>query len=85
MSTDQTTEVNKWVKDEQMAKHLFAQRIPDSTAFQVQKKMTMAEMWMEISKEYMEKGMYAQMDLHAQFLKSKLAKGANIWQFLDGL
>ena len=32
LSTDQTAEVNKWNKDEQMAKHLLAQRIPDSTA-----------------------------------------------------
>ena len=32
MSADQKTEVNKWVKDERMAKYLLAQRIPDSTA-----------------------------------------------------
>ena len=31
MSADQKTEVNKWVKDERMAKYLLAQRIPDST------------------------------------------------------
>ena len=32
MSADQKTKVNKWVKDEQMAKHLLAQWIPVSTA-----------------------------------------------------
>ena len=85
MSADQKTEVNKWVKDKRMAKHLLAQRIPDSTALQVQKKMTVAEMWAEITKEYMEKGVYAQTDLRVQFLKLKLAKGADVRQFLDGL
>ena len=45
----------------------------------------MAEMWKEISKEYTEKGAYAQMDLHTQFLESRLAKGADVRQFLDGL
>ena len=68
-----------------MAKHLLAQWIPDSTTLRVQKKMTMAEMWAEITKEYTEKGAYAQMDLCAQFLESKLAKGADVQQFLDGL
>ena len=68
-----------------MAKHLLAQRIPDLTALRVQKKTTVAEMWAEITKEYTEKGAYAQTDLHAQFLESKLAKGADVWQFLDGL
>ena len=85
MSTDQTTKVNKWIKDEQMAKHLLAQQIPDLTALQVQKKTTMAEMWAEITKEYTEKGAYAQTDLRAQFLELKLAKGADVRQFLDGL
>ena len=73
MSTAQTTEVNKWIKDEQVAKHLLAQQTPDLTALQVQKKTTVADM-KEISKEYMEKGMYTQIDLCAQFLKSKLVK-----------
>ena len=85
MSTDQKTEVNKWVKDEWMAKYLLAQRIPDSTALRVQKKATVADMWKEISKEYTEKGVYAQTDLHTQFLKSRLAKGVDVCQFLDGL
>ena len=85
MSADQKTEVNKWVKDEWMAKYLLTQRIPDSTALRVQKKATVAEMWKEISKEYTEKGAYTQTDLRTQFLESKLAKGADVHQFLDGL
>ena len=42
-------------------------------------------MWNEISKEYTEKGAYAQTDLHMQFLESRLAKGVDVRQFLDGL
>ena len=80
ISTDQTTEVNKWVKNEHMAKHLLAQWVLNSTALQVQKKMTMAEMWAEIAKEYTKKGTYAQMDLCVQFLELKLAKGVNVHQ-----
>ena len=49
---------------------------------QVQKKATVAEMWKEISKEYTEKGAYTQMDLRTQFLKLRLAKGADVRQFL---
>ena len=64
---------------------LLAQRIPDSTTLQVQKKATVAEMWKEISKEYTEKGAYAQTDLRTQFLESRLARGADVHQFLDGL
>ena len=42
-------------------------------------------MWNEITKEYTEKGTYAQMDLCAQFLDSKLQKGVEVCLFLDGL
>ena len=42
-------------------------------------------MWKEISKEYTEKGVYAQMDLHMHVLELRLAKGADVHQFLDGL
>jgi hypothetical protein len=42
-------------------------------------------MWNEITREYTEKDAYAQTDLHAQFLKSKLPKGTKVRHFLDGL
>ena len=42
-------------------------------------------MWGEITKEYTEKGTYAQTDLRAQFLDSKLQKGVEVRHFLDGL
>ena len=42
-------------------------------------------MWNEITKEYTEKGTYAQTDLRTQFLDSKLQKGVKVRHFLDGL
>ena len=42
-------------------------------------------MWNEITKEYTEKGTYAQTDLHTQFLDSKLQKGVEVHHFLDSL
>ena len=42
-------------------------------------------MWGKITKEYTEKGTYAQTDLCAQFLDSKLQKGVEVCHFLDGL
>ena len=42
-------------------------------------------MWGEITKEYTEKGTYAQTDLRTQFLNSKLQKGVEVHHFLDGL
>lgn len=85
LTPEQQTKVNKWVKDKQIAKHLLAQKIPDLTILQVQKKTTVAEMWAEITEECIEKGVYTQTALHTQFLESKLAKGADVQQFLDRL
>lgn len=61
-----------------MAKHLLAQQIPDLPGMQVQKKVTVVEMWKEITKEYTEKGVYAQMDLCMQFFGLRLAKRADV-------
>ncbi|KAF8545918.1 hypothetical protein OG21DRAFT_1380404, partial [Imleria badia] len=72
-------------KNEALAKHLLTQRIPDSTALRIHSLATVCGMWMEIETEYTEKGAYAQTDLRAQFLKSKLLKGAEVCHFLDGL
>ena len=81
----ETTALNKWRKDESLAKHLLTQRIPDSTALRIRSLTTVVDMWNEITKEYTEKGTYAQTDLRTQFLNSKLQKGVEVCHFLDGL
>ena len=84
-TNDKTTAVNKWRKNEALVKHLLTQRIPDSTALRVCSLTTVCTMWTEIETEYTEKGTYAQTDLRAQFLESKLPKGTEVCHFLDSL
>ena len=81
----ETTVSNKWRKDESLAKHLLTQQIPNSTALCIRNLTTVTSMWGKITKEYTEKGTYAQTDLRAQFLNSKLQKGVEVRHFLDGL
>ena len=81
----ETTALNKWRKDESLAKHLLTQRIPNSTALCICNFTTVIDMWNEITKEYTEKGTYAQTDLCTQFLNSKLQKGVEVCHFLDSL
>ena len=81
----ETTALNKWQKDESLAKHLLTQQIPNLTALHICNLTTITDMWGEITKEYTEKGTYAQMDLCAQFLNFKLQKGVEVCHFLDRL
>ncbi|OJA11472.1 hypothetical protein AZE42_10588 [Rhizopogon vesiculosus] len=75
----------KWQKNENLAKHLLYQRIPDSTALRVWNLTDIVAMWTEIMHEYTEKGAYAQTDLHTKFLESKCPGNGDIRQFLDDL
>ena len=85
LTPDQAVTVKQWQKSESLAKHLLTQHIPDSTALCIRSLVTVCNMWNEITREYTEKGAYAQMDLRAQFLESKLPKGTEVRHFLDGL
>jgi transposase InsO family protein len=75
----------KWLKNENLAKHLLFQRIPDSTALRVRNLTDVVAMWTEIVREYTEKGAYAQTDLRTKFLESKCPGDGDIRQFLDDL
>ncbi|KIJ13490.1 hypothetical protein PAXINDRAFT_81161, partial [Paxillus involutus ATCC 200175] len=78
-------ELAKWLKSENIAKHLLTQRIPDSTALRVRNLVNVAAMWKEIVREYTEKGAYAQTDLHTKFLESSCPTDGDVRQFLDDL
>ena len=82
---DEIAAVDKWDKDESLAKSLLTQKIPDSTLMRDHNKCTVLEQWESIVTEYMEKGSYAQMDLHGRFLESKCPDKGNVWKFLDNL
>src|SRR5882757_27707 len=75
----------KWQKNENLAKHLLYQRIPDSTALRVRNLTDVVAMWTEIVREYTEKGAYAHTDLRTKFLESKCPGNGDIRQFLDDL
>ena len=85
ISDIQIAAVDKWDKDEQSAKSLLTQKIPDSTLMRVHNKHTVKERWDAIVTEYTEKGAYAQTDLRGRFLESKCPDKGNVREFLDGL
>ena len=80
-----TTATDQWDKDEQSAKLLLTQKIPDSTLIRVHKKPTVKERWDAIVAEYTEKGAYAQTELRTKFLESKYSTKTTVREFLDGL
>jgi hypothetical protein len=84
-TASEVTIAEKWQKNENLAKHLLTQQIPDSTALQVRNLADVATMWAEIVREYTEKGAYAQTDLQTKFLESKCTTGGDVRQFLDKL
>ena len=84
-TTAEAAAIEQWRKNENLAKNLLTQRIPDSTALRVKSLPTVAAMWKEITREFTEKGAYAQTELRAQFLESSCPSGGDIRQFLEGL
>ena len=78
-------ELAKWLKSENLAKHLLTQRVPDSTALRIRNLPNVASMWNEIVREYTEKGAYAQTDLRTKFLESQCPAEGDVRQFLDDL
>jgi hypothetical protein len=66
-------------------KNLFLQKLPNLTAMKIHRQGTVYAAWTAITKEYMEKSVFAQTELHTSFLESKCAKKGNIRQFLDDL
>jgi hypothetical protein len=59
--------------------------LPDLTAMKICRQGTVYAAWTAITKEYMEKSIFAQTELHTSFLGSKCAEKGNIHQFLDDL
>ena len=77
--------MSQWDKDERSAKSLLTQRIPDSTLMHIHTKRSVMEQWDAIVTEYMDKGAYAQTDLHAHFLESRCPDKGNVQEFLNTL
>ena len=80
-----TASILQWKKDKQLAKSLLMQKLPDLTLMKVHTKKTVQERWEAVVKEYTEKGVYVQTDLHAKFLGLRCAEKENVQEFLKGL
>ena len=81
----ETTAKTQWEKDEQSAKSLLTQKLPDSTVMKIHMKATVQERWSAVVKEYTEKGAYAQTDMRTKFLASRCPETGNVRDFLDQL
>jgi hypothetical protein len=77
--------VTQWTKDKAATKNLLLQKLPDSTAMKICRQGTVYAAWTAIMKEYTEKSIFTQAELHASFLESKCSKKGNICQFPNDL
>ncbi|KAJ3884962.1 hypothetical protein GG344DRAFT_28473, partial [Lentinula edodes] len=59
----------KWDRDEAAAHNLLLQKIPDSAALKIRRSATVAQAWAALTKEFTEKGAFAQTDLRTAFLE----------------
>ena len=81
----ETAAKSQWHKDEQSAKVLFTQQLPDSTVMEIHLKKTVKERWEAVVREYTIKGVYAQTEIRAKFLISRCPERGNVKEFLRGL
>ena len=80
-----TAAKNQWEKDEQSAKALLTQHLPDSTMMEIHTKKTVKERWEAVVREYTVKGVYAQTEMRAKFLMLRCPERGNVKEFLRGL
>lgn len=78
-------EILEWERNENIARSLLVQRLPNTTLIVVDDQPTVALMWAAVVKEYTYKGAFSQTRLHREFLSSRCPKGGNIRHFLNDL
>ena len=84
MAAETATKI-QWDKNEQSAKALLTQRLPDSTIMEIHSKKTVCEHWEAVVKEYTVKGVHVQTEIRAKFLMSRCPEKGNVKEFLRGL
>jgi hypothetical protein len=77
--------LDQWLKNERSAKALLTHHIPDSTLIRVYAKVSLKDQWDLITKEYTQKGAFAQAELRSRFMDSKCPEKGNVREFLDEL
>ena len=84
--TDAETEaIDKWDYEDQIARYLLSQRLPDTTTMQVSHFKTVKERWEKVTEEFTAKSVYAKNDLEHVFLLMRCPKGGDVRVFLTSL
>jgi hypothetical protein len=84
-TTEETTAITQWEKNERSAKSLLTQKLPDSALMWIRNKKSVKERWDAIVADFTEKGTFAQTEMRARFLDLKCPDLANVREFLDNL
>ena len=66
-TTEEATELREWDEENQIARHLLSQRLPDTIAIRLSAHPTAAARWRCITEEFTAKSIYAQNDLATSF------------------
>ncbi len=84
MATE-TSEIEKWDYDNEVAWCALLQQLPDDTALWLNSFPTAASRWKDIEAEYAIKMVFAQSDLEVSFLEMRCPKDGNVHVFLTSL
>ena len=85
ITTDEQEAMDKWDYDDQVARYLLSQRLPDSTAVRMGPYSTAKARWDRVSTEFTAKSVYAQNDLESAFYEMRCQKGEDVRVFLTNL
>ena len=71
-----------WDQDENIARYLLSQRLPDSTAVQLKSLTTAKEHWTKVKSEFSVKSQYAEADMLTAFTELRCPRGGDVHSFL---
>ena len=82
---DETEAMAAWDKQDNIARYLLSQRLPDSSVLSFNSCSSVQICWKQVSEEYRAKSAYAQSDLEQVFLDMRCPKGGDVRTFLTSL
>ena len=74
-----------WDQDENIARYLLSQRLPDSTAVRLKSLTTARERWAKVKSEFSVKSQYAEADMLTAFTELRCPQGGDVRSFLGQL
>ena len=81
-SKDEKEATALWEKEDEIARYLLQQQLPDSTVLGLNSCTSTAMCWKRVSDEYTAKSVYAQNDKEQEFLEMRCPKGGEVRPFL---